>query len=459
MGSGPVIWLSLIQSDEGGDETLELVQDRLESFTFIDRDRGKDVCELRFRDRDMALLDNPAFRKGQKLAVTWGWPDNIATPRRMIVKRTKEVNLVKLLDESVLLDRSRKSRVWHDVYDSDVVYQIAEENGYEGILADVLQTFVIRHAITQEGTDAALLNQLARRNGFVWYIDAAGLHFHPRRWGVEPTHFFTYVNAPGLGDVLSPPVIQGNVQDVSKIRVVARDPITKETVEAEVGATTDDETLGDYLEHYYSLGDDEEIGDPDNPDGRRQARASSKETINIGLATQEEVSNEAAARYFETAQGRYKMEVTLRGNPQVGAKQLHYFKLPSEAFTGLYYCTEARTEITPGSYKIMGKYRKDALGKLAAKKVLSVGRKKNKKPADVPLDENGQPADTSSLEKMLTWGEENGQPVPKWQYKDKSGTSVGSSTAVTAAEWSALPANQRDDLISKSAGGLVLPGE
>lgn len=458
MGAGPLIWLSLIQSDEG-DKTLEVVQEQLTSFTFIDRDRGKDVCELRFHDRNMKLLDEPAFRTGQKLLVTWGWPGSVAIPRRMIVKRPKEANLIKLLDESVLMDKFVNDRVWHDRFDSDAVYDIAADNGYTGILADVTQTFVKRPNITQAGTDTRMLNVLARRNGFVWYIDAAGLHFHPRRWGVQPTHHFAYLNDPGRGNVLSVPSIQGRPQDYATVRVEARDPITKESVFAEVGVATDDETLGDYLNEFYSLGAEEEIGDPDNPDGARQARASRKQRVSLGYASQEEVNNEAARRYIETAQGRYKMSVTVRGDPTLGAKQLHYWRLPSEAFTGLWYCKEGKTVIDGSGYKVTNEYRKDALGKIAAAKVLGVGRKKNEKKPEPPhFNSDGTPKD--HLVKHLTWGEgPDGQPVPRWQYELATGGNVGQSERVTADEWSSLPANERQDLLNKSAGGLALPGE
>jgi len=460
MGAGAVVLLSTIQSDEG-DRTLEVVEERLVRFTFIDTDKKADIAELEFWDGDMALLDDPVFRVGQKLLVCWGWSGNMSPPRRMIVQRTKDSNIIKLKDEAALLDKKRHHRVWHNMRDSDVVEQVAKEWGYDGILADIVPTHVIRPAISQRTTDARFVQQLARRNACVWYVDAAGFHFHPRRTAIEPTRAFYYKNDPGQGDVLTRPQIEGNVLDVSKVRVEARDPLTKEmfTVEVGVDTTEDDATLGGYLSDFVAMGDEEEIGDPDSPNGAREARSARTATVSMGYATREEAEQEAAARYIETAQSRYGMRVTVRGDPRVGAKQLHWWNMPSEAYSGLYYCYEARTTITPGSYRIDLSYKKDALKKIATKAMRPVGRKKNKKEPE--LDENGQPKNKEDFEEFTTVKEENGQLVFATQFKEpgKGGENVGDARALTADELRAKDPAELDSLAQKFSGGVVLPGE
>jgi len=419
------VWIDTYQSDEG-DGPLELLlrddsnpDGRLLSFEFDDRDVKVDKATLFLRNSDMLLHDEPAFARGQKLLVTWGRRQFMGKPRRMVVKKTEGTDPLKvvLLDEAVLLDKAPKKRIWYNCTDSDVAREIAEENGYTSFLQDIVDTKAVRRSITQRGSDARMLRMLAHRNGFVFFVGADGLHFHPRNMEQEPTRWYTWRGtAQDNGEILSMPQITANLAaDIAKVSVRARDPLTHELVEAEYGVASGVETLGDYLA---SLGNDEEIGDPDSLEGRRQARVTRTTEINAGYATQAEVEAQAEALYRTTAQGRYKMTVTIRGNPEVGAKQLLGFNLPTETFSGLWYVPHAVTKIAAGNYTIELECMKDALGKLFTKKLRPVSKKKNQK-----NDDGGDSApDESSLHKVATiiLGQDD-QPTEGWAFVDPNG--------------------------------------
>jgi hypothetical protein len=86
-------------------------------------------------------------------------------------------------DAGLLMDREAKSVVWADVTDSDAVATIL--SGY-GLTPDVETTgaghYEDKHALIQRDTDYAFIKRLARRNGFLFWIDCDAA-------GAETAHF------------------------------------------------------------------------------------------------------------------------------------------------------------------------------------------------------------------------------------------------------------------------------
>jgi len=451
---GPALWVELIQSDEG-DRVIEIPVNALASFEFTDTDEGTDVAKLSLRNDDMRWYDEEAFRAGQKINLTWGWESGMCTPRRMVVKKPSQGSnpiTITMHDEGALLDIVPKKRHWSGMTDGQIASAVADENGYSGILQDISITTAVREGTTQVGTDAAFLTTLARRNGFKWWVDGTGLHWGNRPTGATPSAFFIYRNDLS-GNVLSQPEIEANLsKDVAKVKVVAIDPLTRKEVTATVGVDEGDETLGDYVNNIISLGNEDEVSNPDSPDGARSARVSRAIEFNLGSATEEEVATEAERIYRETAMNRYKMSTSVLGDVALGAKQLHHWTMPSETMTGLWYCKKAITSIEPGKYTIGLHYVKDALGKLFLSKIHPVSRKKNE------LDENGVPIDTTGLTKTPTITEENGKEVVAWHYVDANKNTVGKAQKMSAEEFGALPASERLSLSTASAG-TILPGK
>lgn len=412
---GPIVTISTLHSDEG-DELLEFVTERLRSFKFIDRDRKVDRCEMQFRNTDRAMHDNPALREGQKLLVDWGWPGDLAVPRRMVVRRAEGNDPVTVIchDESVVLDRVKKHQQWRNSRDSDAATAILNDAGFEGLLLDVAQTSGIRRAITQNTSDARMLHKLAMRNGFRFWIDAAGAHFRPRNLLVKPVMWFTWRgHYEGDGQIIDPgpkPEVDFS-KDIAKIRVAAIDPLTHKVVEATRTVDDELETLSDYI---VSLGKEHEVGDPDNLKGARQARISRSDEVHIGFATQEEVEVEADRRYADVIGKRYKMELPIKGEPRVGAKMLIGLRNYADAYDGLYYVKEATTEITPGSYKMSLSCIRDATGKLYLDQIKPVTKKKNTETGELTESQKAE------MEKYATTViGPNNQPTLVYGYKEK----------------------------------------
>jgi hypothetical protein len=457
VSAGPQIWVELIQADEG-DRVIVLTAQDFAGFEYADTDTGADIAKLSLHNHDMRWYDEPAFRAGQKLLVSWGTPGAMTPQHRMIVKKPSAGSnpiTITMHDEGALFDRKPKQRCWSGMTDSAIASAIADENGYKGILQDITPTTAIRESTTQIGTDAAFLTLLARRNGNKWWIDGAGFHWGSRPTASRPTKVYVYRN-DFSGEVLAQPEIEANItKDVSRVKVVAIDPRTRKEVSATVGVTDGDETLGDYVNKIIALGNEEEVADPDNPGGARAARVSRSAEIHLGSGTADDVATEAERIYRSVALNRYKMSVPVVGDPRVGAKQLHYWVMPSEVMSGLWYCKKAITALSPGSWRITLYYVKDALGKLPLKNKHPVSRQKNPN-----LVESGWTPSEDGMEKKSTMMEENGQLVPAWHWVDKEGKTQGKAWSMSADE-SRVQADAAEEAEwdPTDAGAVALPGD
>lgn len=87
------------------------------------------------------------------------------------------------MDNSITLDREAKSQVWSGVRDSDAVSSIL---GNYGFVPDVEDTsaghFEDKHTLIQRASDLQFVQQLARRNGYLFWIRCD-------ENGVETAHF------------------------------------------------------------------------------------------------------------------------------------------------------------------------------------------------------------------------------------------------------------------------------
>lgn len=418
--------LILVDSDEGNDGTLDFAKDRLKAFTFIDSDGKADRCEITFYNADKSLLDDTRLKAGQKYLVQWGTVEQMSLVYAMIVKEAKETSQdlqVVMKGQTVLLDKRRVFKQWQDMRDSDVVTAIFASYGYEGIIADVESTMFPRPSVTQSTSDARFLQQLARRNGFRWWIDASGAHFRPFLKEAKPYKWYTYRgHFEGDGEILEPgPNIDANfAKDVARVRVRAIDPYTLQEVVAEYGVEGGD------AEHEYgvSLGNAQEIGNPDALEGNRQGNVTRSEEINIGFATQSEANADAEARYREIANKRYKMTMPVDGDPLLGARTVIGLRNYSSTYSGLYYVKEVTHQISPGKYRCELKCVRDAVGELYLKKMKAVFGKKNKS-QDPGGDVAGQKPDELERVAVKEKGPNNRE---EWRWAHRSKNNPGGKT-------------------------------
>jgi phage protein D len=442
----PMLFVELLDFDSGDDEVptwnpysqetqiQNYLTTRLISFTFSDDDRKKDQCVFQFRNEDLVLLDAPAFVKGQKFLVTFGWPGAMSMPRRMVVVGVKGASPVEVTCHCTLelLDLEPKTRREEGLTDSEFVRKVAAEYGYTGTLVDIEETSVAREVLIQPNlSDARMLHRLAVQNGFIFYMDETGLHWHKRRTDLDPLRSFIYQGDPGVGSILETPSIEIKLDaGVKTVRVLARDPVTGAPVVGEAGSAESGAT---------SLGNEDMAGDLGTEISNRIARATGDEEHAGGIMTQAEAQAAAEARYRETAIGRYKMELKILGDAQLPAKSIVDVWGVADTFDGLYYVQAAEHEITPGSYVTTLKLVKDALREVKASHRAEVKGARHPKAAG-----GGPAADPNKLSKMLalTTGP-NGEVTACNIFADP--TSTKGAVAASAATWTDVAALAAED--------------
>ena len=458
---GARVIVEMIQPDDGDIEAQAsaalvsaLVEDRLESFKFTDRDKGKDVCEMVFRNDDYLMLDMPVFTKGMKLLVAWGWAGTLAVPRRMIVMKVHGGDRITVTCHCTLalLDKEKRGRCEVFITDSEFVRLVAADHGYTGVLADIEDTSEMRDAITQgrQETDARTLHRLARRNGFVFYMDASGLHWHKRRTDLDPVKTYWYKTDPGRGDILAPPRIEANLtRAIAQVKVLARDPIRKgNPIEVTADDTTTDDT---------ALGNENEFGDPDSSLSQREERITRIDERAGGLLSEEAAQSEANARYRITAKRRYKMGLDVIGDARVGAKEVVDVWGISEMFDGLYYIKECVHTVDSGGFRQAHSLIKDALREVKAGKKSQKKGKRNKNIADKEQKyEVLQNADYELTAKLEFELGPNGEAIPRWRYYEK-GEATGWTRDLSVAEISQI--NDDDLAFIASTGTSSLPDQ
>lgn len=452
-----IIAMRLLDQDDGDesefgtteDQLMDYLSARMLSFEFSDHCRKKDQVKMVFRNDDYQMFDRPVFAKGQKLLLTWGWPGRTAPPRRMIVKSVRGGEEITVTGHCVvsLLDRKKRSRFMQGVTDSEWVHAIADEYRYTGTLATI-ETTEERRDITQPRwmTDARMLRKLAKRNGFEFYIDATGLHWHKRPTDREPVKNFIYRRDPGVGDVLAPPQFDANLsKGISRVKIKSRDPLLKTYVEQSIG-------LKDEID--VSLGHEDEMFDTEeeSESGRRGNRIGEEEVLPGGLMAEQEALTHAKGRYRETAKRRYKMTLEIVGNARVGAKQIiGLWGDVSETMAGLYYVKESVTTITAGEFFQTLSCEKDALQKVKASQKRSRRNNVNKK-----TDSTEQTPESDAL-KLYVKGVTlpSGEVVPGYIYSDDGGK-TGQTRQMTEEEFNALSDYQKDQF-RYSLGAVTYP--
>ncbi len=372
----------LVDYDEGDEVAAEnavvlsgYVRDRLTRLSFADKNKGIDVLKMSFQNDDGQLLEMPAFTKGQKLMVSWGVIGEMAGPCRAVVVKTEGSNpmVVVLHGTVMLMNKEKRYRFMEGFTDSEFVRAVAAEYGYKGSCA-VIEETTVRHDITQvqSWTDAKMLARLARRNGFEFYVDGMTLHWHKRNTEAGVVRHYFYRSDLGVGDIVDAPHLQSDLaRPTAMVKVLARDPDTKELVEAVGGPDTD----------MTSLGAEDEVGNPDTDMGRREGRLARVDIRHGGLMTEAEAKVEADARYRETAKDKHKIEMGVRGHDDVVAGVLVGLWNYSDPFDGLYYVQECEHLIEDGKFVQRLKLEKDALA------VVPAAKKQRKKKVNATIEQ------------------------------------------------------------------------
>jgi len=340
----------------------DAIRDRVVNFTYQDNDQKADRATLSLMNRDLALFEQgDDVLGGTELEISWGYPGAFAPPRKVIIKRITggEMLQVEALAESVQLHRETKSREFVGLSRSKVVEQIATEAGYVGAFADIEDTEEIYEIITQNNeTDAALLARLAAREGFLFYVDDTGLHWHRRRFDAAPSHILEW-RGGDAGNVESFAVESNLIRRVGRVKVRSRDALAKTDIEATAdNDTAERDTLGDVREVLAIS--------PETQTERRYKVNATDVVRPSSASTEKRAVREAQARFRRAERETVQLRMRVIGDPTIRAKSIVEVRGLTAMFDGPYYVREAMHQIdASGGYRVDLKLIRDAKGKLA----------------------------------------------------------------------------------------------
>ena len=357
--SAPGVRITLLADERASSgEPIDL-RDRLVGFTFEDAERKTDKLSLQLDNFDLSLFDREDLMGGATLEVSWGYPGNMAVPRRVVVKKLKGFTTLTVEGQatSVLMNREAKTRSWENVARSQVARKIAEEHGYSGALIDVEDTREVFDSVNQSAeTDARLLRRLAAREEFEFYIDDSGFHFHERRQDMAPAHVFTWYADPGRGDVLSLNVESDLVKRAGRVTVRGRDPMRRATIESSASnETAERATLADVVE----------VVDPDTGATSLQTRNATASVHPTPASTEGRAKRESAARHRRAERATVKLSLRVVGDPALHAKSVVEVRGISSLLSGKYYVTDVKHVIASAGYTCDLKLTRDGSGRRA----------------------------------------------------------------------------------------------
>lgn len=307
------------------------------TMTIEDDEKKEDKLQLTIENSDLTLFDSPQFRKGMILDASWGWPGNMAPERAFVIEKITGSRIMKVEAKGgeTLLHKRVKCRTFKNARRSEVVSEIADEHGFS---TEFIQfTPDVQEQITQaRATDAQLIRDLAKREGYEWWIDYDGWHWHERQLQQKPIFSLTYYapepNNPNKGNIIAWNLDEGI--DASKpglVRVEGFDLLTKKKYSVTASNKETQRATLAPIQNTYGPDDPGEAGEP----------LVVQLVTELVLPSVERTAKEAkrfAEGVWKRAQvAQVKMTLSVWGVPALVAKSVILIDGIGPTLSGLYY--------------------------------------------------------------------------------------------------------------------------
>jgi uncharacterized protein len=352
----------LAKSEGGGDVDGS---SRVMSFTYEDDEQKPDTLKLQVDNFDLSNLDSPVWKTGNKLEISWGYLGDMSPIRSCVIQKVtgSTVLTVEANAMSVLMNKTQKTRTFKGpIKRSDVARQIALENGYEPDDQFIDETDLFYPSIScPRMTDAALLKDLARREGFEFYVDFDGFHWHKKKLGQRPLRRFVYYTDKS-GDIIT-----WNIENdiyakkAGAITAAGINPLTKEPINATASnATTEGTALAPEktIITGISAQDGAVTGDFTGPGPGSGSTEGSAAVMRTTETTQAGAQTQANGIYANNQLTAALISMECRGSPSTIAKTVNTIEGIGKSVSGNYYFTSVIHKVGAG-YTMTVKARRD----------------------------------------------------------------------------------------------------
>lgn len=339
----------LVRLRPGQGDDLRVVTDQVRSFKYTDSERKTDLLKLTVDNHTLENHDDPAWRKGTELVVTWGYPGAMAPERTCIITKVTgfQTLTIEARAKSVLMNRVVKNRCFEGKKISEIAADIATENGFGTRQQHIDDSGEVYESVSQSRrTDAQFLRRWASRLGFEFYVDFDGFHFHERRLGQRPIRKFRYHTDPVQGDIIGEPRIENDLTGrPGRSKVKGRNPLTKEDIDASADNDSDKDrsVLAPLVE---IVAGDDLIKRPVT-----EQKLGSEDVVSTADTTNDAAKRRARGRFRRTQQVAIKMRYAIVGDPLLLAKSVVQMEGMGKRLSVRYFVTEVEHELgAPGGY-------------------------------------------------------------------------------------------------------------
>jgi len=340
----PTIFVTVVP--EGAAARRVDLSDEVLSLVYEDSESKADKLVLSVDNWSLRNFDDLTWKKGNLLEVSWGYPGDMTPTRTVVVQKVTgfQTLAVEAHGTAMLMNKITRCRTFENVSRSDVVRKVAQENGFGPTRQDVEDTAHVLPVITQARmTDAQFLRYLSGKEGFAFYVDVDGLHFHKRRLGQRPSHVLRWYTPPEVGELIAVHIENDVTARPGAIDVRGRDPLSKQDIHARgSNATTQRDSLAPVLE----------IVDPETGATRLERRNVSEAIHTTAEPTAAVAKRQADAQYRDTQHLTVQLTATVLGDPSLVAKTVVELQGISQRLSGKYYVREAKHKIDGSGYTV-----------------------------------------------------------------------------------------------------------
>lgn len=363
----PLIYVT-VSDTAGNTQRITEQSHRVKSLQYTDSESKADKCVLTVDNFDLSNFDDQVWAHGNLLQVSWGYAGNMSLARELVIVKVTGFTELKIeaRAKSVLMDSAKRSKTFENMTRSEVVRRIAEANGYSLANYSISPTEQRFQFITQARvSDAEMLRKLARQQGFEFYVDQAGLHWHERKLIQRAHRKFTWYTDQGRGDVLNIAVESDVTRRPAAVTKVAHDPTTGVTTSSTASNETDTAREGTATVTLTTS--------PDLQSGSTSAMGPRSlwdgttvdvtEAVSVSPATKPEAASAEAKSEFRRAQrGAVKLTLEAVGDPSMLAKTICVLAGVGQRLSGNYYVKEVLHNVAAGNYKMQCKMVSDGTG-------------------------------------------------------------------------------------------------
>jgi len=353
----PIIFVTVVP--EGSPARRVELSDQVLSLVYEDSETKADKLVLSVDNWDLRNFDDLTWKKGNLLEVSWGYPGDMVPTRTVVIQKVTgfQTLSIEAHGTAMLMNKVARCRTFENLSRADVVRKLAEENGFGPTRQDVEDTEHVLPVITQARmTDAQLLRHLASKEGFAFFVDVDGLHFHRRRLGQRPSRVLRWYTPPEVGELIAVHVENDVTARAGAIDVRGRDPLAKHDIHARgSNAATQRDSLAPVIE----------IVDPETGATRLERRNISEAIDTTAEPTAAVAKRQADARYRDVQHLTVKLTATVLGDPSLVAKSVLELQGISQRLSGKYYVHEAKHKIDGSGYTVELSCLRDGHNELA----------------------------------------------------------------------------------------------